>query len=226
MPELIEAYCVKCDEDTVHTLLKPAPNQVVQCMECHSIHTIAPRKEKMHTLRVVVSSEGRTSSCTINRPAMDEIRVGDEFIVETAGDDATVVRVTSIETAGKRVNRALVEEIRTLWVQNIEEVAVRVSVNMGAETKPLKYIVSGGREFVIGSTEHYKNISYVIKKIKLRRGGMVSKEGRSVPAKDIKRIFAALKDADNYRPRKRAPLEGSLIQGRVATWSLARKRPD
>jgi uncharacterized Zn finger protein len=179
-------------------------------------------REKRLPLRVIVSSGERAASYTVLKPAEEMVCRGDEFIVETGGGEAVVVEVTSIESQGRRVERAAVESIQTVWARDVERVVVKVSINLGAETKSIKYVTPGDKEFIIGSSERYRNIEYVVKKIKLRRGGFVFREGRRVLAKDVKRVFAYLKGVEGKK-RRRGGRSG-LIEGESASWSLARKR--
>jgi len=190
MPELIDTYCTNCKYVTVHTILKGTPNQVVQCTGCGSIHTITARKEKMHAIKVVVSSEDKTTHYTILKPADEQVKIGDEFIIKTGNEGATIVHVTSIESEARRLSHATVKNIKTVWTRDIEEITLKVAINLGQKTKSIKYKVQGDKEFIIGSTEQYKNGAYIIKKIKLRDKGFVFREGSRVLAKDIQRIFA------------------------------------
>ncbi|CAD6491287.1 MAG: hypothetical protein EMLJLAPB_00109 [Candidatus Argoarchaeum ethanivorans] len=190
MPELIDTYCTNCKYVTIHTILKGAPNQVVQCTECGSIHPMTVKKEKMHAIKVVVSGVDKTTHYTILKPADEELKIGDEFIIKTGNEGATIVHVTSIESEARRLSRATVKNIKTVWTRDIEEITLKVAINLGQKTKSIKYKVQGDKEFIIGSTEHYKTGAYIIKKIKLRDRGFVFREGKRVLAKDIQRIFA------------------------------------
>ncbi|HHI30516.1 MAG TPA: hypothetical protein ENL17_02230 [Candidatus Methanoperedenaceae archaeon] len=192
MPELVEAYCPECEDETVHTLLRGGTNQVVRCRECNTTHTITHRKEKTRKLKVVVSRENTTRRCIITRREGEEVCAGDEFIIESVDGEPSIVRVTLIESHERRVECAEVGEIDAIWARDVSSVLLKISLNLGAVTKPIKYVVPGDKELVIGREERYKNITYVVKKIKLRDGGFVWREGRKVLAKDIKRVFASL----------------------------------
>ena len=178
MPELIDTYCTNCKYVTIHTILKGAPNQVVQCTECGSIHPMTVKKEKMHAIKVVVSGVDKTTHYTILKPADEELKIGDEFIIKTGNEAATIVHVTSIESEARRLSRATVKNIKTVWTRDIEEITLKVAINLGQKTKSIKYKVQGDKEFIIGSTEHYKSGAYIIKKIKLRTGVLCLEKAR------------------------------------------------
>ncbi|MHC1572292.1 MAG: HVO_0476 family zinc finger protein [Methanosarcinales archaeon] len=208
MPEILEAYCPECGDLTTHILLRGGSNHVVRCRDCKTIHTITPGRERCCRLRVVVSCGETTRRCTITRRVGEEICTGDEFVVEGVDGEPRIVRVTSIESHERRVRCAEVGEIDTVWARDVSSVLLKISLNLGAVTKPIKYMVPGEKELVIGREERYKNIVYVVNKIKLRDGGFAWRKGRKVFAKDVKRVFASL--ATNKPRQQRTHPEKSL----------------
>lgn len=211
MPELVEAYCPECEDLTTHTLLRGGSNPVVQCRECNTTHTTTQRRERTFKLRVVVSHEKTTRRCIITRTEGEKVCTGDEFIIEGVDGEPSIARVTSIESHERRVNCAEVGEIDAIWARDVSSVLLKISLNLGAVTKPIKYVVPGDKEVIIGSEERYKNIIYVVNKIKLRDGGFAWREGRRVFAKDIKRVFASINTDKSHskKANKKKTLRGA-----------------
>ena len=81
-------------------------------------------------------------------------------------------------------------EIETIWARAIDRVSLKVSINKGAITEPHSFDVDGDRTFSVGGVYSFGPISFRIKKIKLRDGRFLNKEGEEAKAYQIKRIFA------------------------------------
>ncbi len=178
-----------------------------------------PRKVQV---RVIVSKREES----IRRRAMlsGTIRTGDELLVEDeATGEVDHVQVTSIEVGDKRKDIADAGEIKTIWARAIEEVTVKIAVSHREITESIELNVPGEREFIIGEKVKVNNRELMIKRIKIRDGGFVSRRGSTVKAKDIRRIYA---DSGIKEPRIRSKGERVVIKKRESVWSLKYKKAD
>ena len=82
-------------------------------------------------------------------------------------------------------------EIETIWARAIDKVSLKVSINKGKITEPYSFDVRGEETFSVGGVYSFGPTSFRIKKIKLRDGRFLSREGESVKAYRIKRVFAS-----------------------------------
>ncbi|HMK46785.1 MAG TPA: HVO_0476 family zinc finger protein [Methanocella sp.] len=190
--EIAEAECPSCspDEPTTHVVLKKGG--LVKCEECGYVHAIPVRKRRLVRLRVVVSRQDKSSTQYIEVDESDMIRVGDEFVVESA-DEVSGVRVQSIETKTKaRPDKAVAGDIDALWARTIDEVVAKIAVQHGPTTESINYKIAGDHEFEVGGTIRLQGYDVYITSIKTRDGGHAKREGQFVRAKDVKRIYSKI----------------------------------
>ena len=215
--ERIEVNCPSCSPGTPvsHIILKANKNFVLQCEECGAVHEY--KKPVKISVRVIIS-DGKQS--LHSRTLLSGIiNTGDELLVDDESTGvARIVEVTSIEVEDKRKDSAPVEDIQTIWARAVDEVTVKVSVNMRETTKSMELRVSGDTDYIVGEKVHANDMAFRIKQIKLRNGGFIRRKGASVKAKDIKRIVA---DTGLIMPKKISrKSERTVIKKRVSGWSL------
>ncbi|MCL7415300.1 MAG: hypothetical protein M8349_04480 [ANME-2 cluster archaeon] len=236
--EIIQVECPECspDEPVPHNILKEKPGMLLKCTQCESVHPHQKEKTRPVSLRVVVSSEGKSASRRMDFDSEEIISIDDEFVVEDESDEnANFVQVTSIESGGKRVNMARADSIHTIWARATDKVSAKISVNKGWQTTSIEMNVSGEKEFTIGERLSAGGETFQIKKIKLRDGSSVNKKGAAVPAKYIRRVFSDSMERIEWLTRKNTPKKsathsrssGPAIKPRgSAQWTLKRKEKD
>ena len=236
--EIIQVECPECspDEPVPHNILKEKPGLLVKCTQCDTVHPHQKEKTRAVSLRVVVSSEDKSASRRITLDSEEVISIDDEFVVEDeSGEDANFVEVTSIESGGKRVNKARADSILTIWARSTDNVNAKISINKGWQTKSFEIKVDGEKEYTIGETLSANSETFRIKKIKLRDGSSVDRRGAMVPAKHIRRIFSDSMERIEWLERKKAGKKGTsrprssgrAIQPRgSAQWTLKKKEND
>ncbi len=193
MNDEVEVVCPSCSPkiEVPHDVLKSGQNVVVQCQECGSVHPTTIEKPKKLDVKVIISREEESFTCTHRMTSEDAVIVDDEIIIDDEeNDEVYPIIVTAIDTDEKRVNAAMAPDINTIWGRAIDEVIVRISVHKGRKTQALEKRVPGGYEFTIGNSEKAEQTDFRITKIKKRDGSFLSSRGSVVEAKDIKRIFA------------------------------------
>jgi len=189
--EVMEAACPQCspEEEVMHTVVK---SQLIKCEKCGFIHRLPHEKKKEITLKVIVSREGESFPQHIKVNEDEELHAEDEFVVDI-GEEVSGVRIHSLELkTGGRSERAKARDVRTIWARAIDEVVVKIAVQRLGETESLDYKINGDYEFTIGDILKLKGYEVVITSIKEREGGIFKRAGKSMKAKDIKRIYSKI----------------------------------
>lgn len=219
--ENIEVLCPSCSPDSPvsHVVLKSDKEILLKCEECGSVHK--HKKPKKVPVRVIVS-DGKES---LHRTTLLSgiISFGDELLVddEKTGE-VNLAEVTSIEVGERRKESAPVEDIKTIWARAIQDVTVKISVNLGETTESLAIRVPGDTEYIIGDKIRVNDRRIRIKYIKVRDGGFKRRNGAIIKAKEIKRIFA---EPGTIIPKKISRKKDRVvIQKRVSEWSLRAKK--
>jgi uncharacterized Zn finger protein len=187
--ELIEAACPQCSpkEDVRHTVVK---RNLLKCEQCGFVHRLPHEKKKVVRLKVIVSRGGESSPQQLEVNEDEVLHAGDEFVVDI-GDEVSGVRVVSLElhTSGRAEN-AKAKDVRTIWARAIDEVIVKIAIQRRGETESLDYKINGDYEFTVGDLMKLQGKDVTITGIKVRNGGIFKRIGKSIKAKDIKRIYS------------------------------------
>lgn len=213
--EIIEAACPTCSpqEEVAHTVIK---DKLIKCEACGFIHRLPHEKRKTVTLRVIVSRQSQSWPQEITVDDDEVLHVGDEFVVE-ADDEISGVRVQSLElkTSG-RAEKAKAKDIRTVWARAIDEVVVKIAIQTSkGVTESVDYKVNGDFEFTVGDIMKIQGKEVSIHSIKVRDGGSYDRVGKSIKAKNIKRIYTRILAESRFKPKEesqfkpRATGEGS-----------------
>jgi len=234
--EIIQAQCPNCSphEPVPHDILKEKPDILIKCTLCDAIHPYYSEKKVKTNIRVVISAGDNSTKSTIVQDCDEIISVDDEFIVESGPEgDASFVLVTSIESGDKRVNSARADEIDTIWTRYTDTVTTKISITRGWQTESIEMEVPGEREFTVGEMLSSGSNKFVIKKVKVRDGKFLKRNGECVMAKYIKRIFADSTERMEWlrdykktgRKRPGKPYSGGpVIKPRgPSTWTLKKK---
>ncbi|WP_099210900.1 HVO_0476 family zinc finger protein [Thermococcus henrietii] len=157
--------CPECGSDDVEVIKERGRELTLRCNECGNVwHVTLP---KLVRVPLIVSKHERSFKSEAELPEGEEIRVGD--IVETEEDE---VRITGIELeGGKRVNRAKVGEIVTLWGESLTyPKVIKVSIYMPKGlTQSFRVKVPRDEEFAVGEVVEVGGYTFRIEKIKTER---------------------------------------------------------
>jgi uncharacterized Zn finger protein len=185
----ITVLCPVCNDETEHEVISESRDRLVRCTACGHHHHIQKEKEqKPLVIKTIISREGSSLNGSIEFDPEDECFVDDHLVAEF-GDDAYGVEVTAIECGGKRLSRAKVKDITTLWTRTIDRVIVKISVHDGRKTIPLYQECEGEDEFVVGEKYVVEGKRFKLSHLKLRDGPLMRKEGWKTVAHKIKRIY-------------------------------------
>ncbi|WP_297512751.1 HVO_0476 family zinc finger protein [Thermococcus sp.] len=157
--------CPECGSDDVEVIKERGRELTLRCNECGNVwHVTLP---KLVRVPLIVSKHERSFKSEAELPEGEEIRVGD--IVETEEDE---VRITGIELeGGKRVNKAKVGEIVTLWGESLTyPKVIKVSIYMPKGiTQSFRVKVPREEEFAVGEVVEVGGYTFRIEKIKTER---------------------------------------------------------
>jgi uncharacterized Zn finger protein len=156
----------------------------MRCADCGTTHPIQRERERLANVRVIVNRDGNSQPYNVNLPAQEELRVGGELLVDDQAKDVVLTEITSLET-DRRVERANVREIKTVWARAIDNVTLKVSVYKNGVTRPLNTRASGKDVFERGEVLEIDGIRFQVTKIKLRSEGFADR----AEAKDIVRVW-------------------------------------
>jgi len=180
-------YCDTCREETLHELVRAEKN-LYRCTECGSYTIHTPRREMK--IRAIISTGSESVKGSIKAYEGEKIEKGDEYIVDTE-DGHKIGEVTSIELKnGQRAESGTVGEIETVWLRDVGEVELRMSLHKRSVTSPYKMVVDGETEFEVGETIYVDGKRFRIHRIKLISGGVLRREGSRARARDIRRVYA------------------------------------
>lgn len=189
--DVVEAACPRCspEEEVMHTVVK---RHLVKCEQCGFIHQLPHEKKKAIKVRVIVSRGGESSTQEVEVNEDEVLIAGDEFVIDV-GEDVSGVRIQSLELkTGGRSEQAKARDVRTIWARAIDEVVVKIAVQQRGKTESLDYKINGDYEFTVGDVMKLKGYEVVITAIKVRDGGLFKREGKSIKAKDIRRIYSMI----------------------------------
>ena len=179
-----QIFCPTCGLDTDHALIKSGQENLVRCEECQTVHSVQTERQRLVSLKVIVSSEQQSQPYFIHIPAKEILQVGDELLVDDPARDVVMAQITSLET-DRRVESAPAASVRTVWARATDQVAVKISIYRSGRSRPIKISVPGDELFTVGEARSDKGSRYEIVKIKLRGEGFAD----AAEAKNIQRIW-------------------------------------
>ncbi len=141
-------------------------------------------RERVGDIRIIINKDGRSVPYHIRLPSNEELRVGNELLVDDERQDVVMAKITSIET-DRRVDAAPVSEIKTVWARAIDNVTVKVAVYRNGRTQSMKTSALGDEIFELGEVRDIDGVKFRITKIKLRGEGFADR----AEAKDILRVW-------------------------------------
>ena len=139
-------------------------------------------------VKAIISHGSESIPAKIELIEGEMVRVGD-FLVAEAGEETYNVEVLSIEENNARRDKMPAEKINTLWTRLVDLVIISASVNKGARTIPLYEQVDGETEYMVYSIATIAGKQFRVFRIKLRKGNMLMRKGKTAKAYEIKRIY-------------------------------------
>ncbi|ACJ16443.1 hypothetical protein, conserved [Thermococcus onnurineus NA1] len=194
--------CPECGSDDVEVIKERGRELTLRCNECGNVWIIT--LPKLVKVPLIVSKHERSFKTFTELPEGEEIKVGD--IVETEDDE---VRITGIELEGdKRVNKAKIGEIKTLWGESLTyPKVIKVSIYLPkGVTQAFKVKVPRDEEFVVGEVLEVGGYTFRVEKIKTetkmlhhgkaRADKIVALMGHSIPRARARRSLEIYRGYD------------------------------
>ena len=157
--------CPECGSGDVEVIKERGRELTLKCNECGNVwHVTLPKPVKVP---LIVSKHERSFKTEVELPEGEEIKVGD--IVETEDDE---VRITGIELDGdKRVEKARIGEIKTLWGESLNyPKIIKVSIYLPKGlTQAFRVKVPRDEEFAVGEVLEVGGYTFKVEKIKTER---------------------------------------------------------
>lgn len=206
-PSALTAACPDCGEETLHSVLRGTMgtrgafvtiDATVQCTECDRVHHVTLREPKPVEVPVILSKGHESRKAKVELDADAEVVVGDGLIV-----DGLNCKVTGTEAHdGRRPEKIVASDIKTLWVKEFEQIVVPFAINLGKKTITKTEIAPPEKSFTVGDELVFGRLRVTIHAIKTEE--RLVKRG-SAEAGDIRRIFAAPTPlgGEKHRPDKR-----------------------
>jgi uncharacterized Zn finger protein len=183
-PSALVLKCAICGEVVPHRVLRGKIGGkdeivfegVVRCSKCDSISNVVTREPKPISVPLVLSWLDRSEKTSLEFAPDEDVTVGEELDL---GD--TRIKVTAIESSGRRVTGASAKEIATLWAKRIDQVRVKFSVNKGNRTVPHEVLAAPDEEFEVGEIVDLGRDRAVVHHIRtrhrtIRQGGVRADE--------------------------------------------------
>jgi uncharacterized Zn finger protein len=177
-------FCPCCEMDTEHSAIKSGQKNLFRCQVCSTVHPVQPARERMATIKVIVSNAGQSQPYIIEVPAQEMLYIGQEFLVDDGQRDVILAEITGLET-DRRVERAMAADLKTAWGRGIDQVTVKVSVFKKGLTRSLQPLFPGDEHFIVGEEREIEGVRFKVAKIKLRKVGFA----QMAEAKDILRVW-------------------------------------
>jgi len=208
-PSNIETTCPKCEEETMHQVLRGKMGKgkglslvfdaTVKCTVCNEVHHICIRQKRPVEVQVIVSDGDRSERIKLELPGDAEVLIDDEIEL-----DEILVKVTSIEVDGRRVEGAMAADIGTVWTKRFDTIPIKVNLFEGRLSQPETIPSGPDQEFSVGQTIEIKGRPAVIETIKTESQAV---HKGAVQARDIQRIYARIigpprRKPDIHRPRR------------------------
>ncbi|WP_337956472.1 HVO_0476 family zinc finger protein [Methanobrevibacter woesei] len=191
--------CPICGSDDVEILnskqkstkKKFTEELLLRCNDCQHVFRDTFSAKKPKPYRIIISEQDQSIKSTIDLSPSDELEVGDVLISELGQ-----VEVTSIETNAKRVKKALIEDIKTIWASSVE-IPARIGFSVDLHGKVDSYKLDLDRDFEI-ATEDIVKIDNRIVKIHVIKTNERKTTSGFAKASVIKRVYSKPIKLNNY----------------------------
>lgn len=159
--------CGSDDFDILNSKQKSSKKKITEeyllkCVDCGHVFKNVVSSKKPQLYRVIISKQGESIKTFIELSPNDELIVGDSLLTEEGQ-----VKITSIETENKRVKKALVEDIVTIWANSVE-IPARIGFSVDLHGEVDSYKLDLDRDFQISTEDMLKLISTLLEYMLLK----------------------------------------------------------
>ena len=130
---------------------------LLKCFDCGHVFRDTFSAKKPRKYRLIISEQNKSHKTTIELSPSDELKVGDNLL-----SDLGQVEVTSIEVDDKRVNKALLDDVETIWATSVE-IPARIGFSVDLHGKVDSYKLDLDRDFEIAPGDVVKIENHIVK---------------------------------------------------------------
>ncbi len=188
--KLVCPNCGKAVEQEILSskTIKNGIEYLLRCTNCGYTYKKIVEDKKVINLKVIWSDRDISEVKHLSMFEDDVISVGDEINISDVNS-----LVTAIDSHGKRVRKAKVKDIDTLWAKRFDRVYVKISINRGERTVPVEILAAPDEEFYVGDLLEINGMRAVIHKIKIKdrfvtRGGAEARDIVRIYAKEVREV--------------------------------------
>jgi len=156
---------------------------LLKCADCGSVYKERISQEKPKPFRLVISEYENTHKLTIDLYPDEELHVGDYLM-----SDLGKVKITALELDGKRANKAIAHDVKTIWASS-EETPARFGVSIDLHGKVASFKLETERDFKIAVEDIIKIDNYIAKVYVIKTEERKTTKGFA-KANVIKRVYA------------------------------------
>ena len=157
--------CPICGSDDVEILnskqksskKKLMEEYLLKCEECGHVYKDIISLKKPKPYRLIISEQGKSKKTTVELSPSDELKNGDVLLT-----DFGQVEVTSIEVGDKRVTKAQLEDVNTIWANSIE-IPARIGFSVDLHGDVDSYKLDLERDFEIAPGDVVKIENHIVK---------------------------------------------------------------
>ena len=164
---------------------------LLKCEDCGHVFKDTISLKKPRPYRLIVSEQDKSHKTTIDLSPSEELKNGDVLL-----SDVGQVEVTSIEVADKRVSKAKLEDVNTIWASSVE-IPSRIGFSVDLHGEVDSYKLDLKRDFEIAPGDIVKIDKHIVKVhvIKTEDRKLTSGFAR---ANVIKRVYSKPVKFNNY----------------------------
>lgn len=191
--------CPICGSDDIEILnskqksskKKITEEYLLKCEDCGHVFKDAYSYKKPRPYRVIISEQDKSHKTTIDLSPSDELETGDVLLSEFGQ-----IEVTSIEIKDKRLNKAKLEEVDTIWASSIE-IPARIGFSVDLHGEVDSYKVDLERDFEIAPGDIVKIDKHIVKVHVIKTQDRKLTSGFA-KANVIKRVYSKPVKFNNY----------------------------
>ena len=191
--------CPICGSDDIEILnskqktskKKLTEEYLLKCEDCGHVFKDTISLKKPRPYRLIVSEQDKSHKTTIELSPSEELKNGDVLL-----SDVGQVEVTSIEVADKRVSKAKLEDVNTIWASSVE-IPSRIGFSVDLHGEVDSYKLDLKRDFELAPGDVVKIDKHIVKVhvIKTEDRKLTSGFAR---ANVIKRVYSKPVKFNNY----------------------------
>ena len=156
---------------------------LLKCGECGSVYKERLTQERPRAFRLIISEHEATHKTQIELFPDETLRVGDYLMSELGK-----VKVTALETEERRVDKATVKDVITIWASS-EEIPARFGVSIDLHGKVASFKVETERDFKVAVEDIIKIDKYIARVHVIKTEERKTTKGYA-KANVIKRVYA------------------------------------